>query len=81
MNSNTILPLATILNQDRLMESNFIDWKRALDIVLTALGYKYVLTKPPLDESGPEKKDHYAKWTKDDKMPRCYIQASMSSVL
>ena len=85
MNSNTFNPLATILNQNKLMGSNYVDWKRNLDIVLTASGYKYVLTKPPLDEpvsdAPQEEKDHYAKWAKDDEMARCYIQASMSSVL
>ena len=54
-------------------------------IVLTASRYKYVLTMPPLDEPGPDapqdEKDHYTKWTKNDEMTRCYIQASMSSVL
>ena len=39
----------------------------------------------PLDEPVPdapqEDKDYYAKWAKDDEMARCYIQASMSSVL
>lgn len=28
-----------------------------------------------------EDKDHHAKWAKDNEMARCYIQASMSSVL
>ena len=85
MNSNTFNPLATILNQNKLVGSNYVDWKRNLDIVLTASRYKYVLTMVPLDEPGPDapqdKKDHYAKWTKDDEMARCCIQASMSSVL
>ena len=85
MNSNTFNPLATILNQNKLVGSNYVDWKRNLDIVLTASGYKYVLTKTPLDEPLPEasqeEKDLYTKWVKDDEMARCYIQASMSSVL
>ena len=83
MTSHTFNPLATILNQNKLVGSNYVDWKWNLDIVLTASGYKYVLTMVPLDEPGPDapqdKKDHYAKWTKDDEMARCYIQVSMSS--
>ena len=39
-------PLVTILNQNKLTESNYVDWKRNLDIVLTAEAHKYVLTKP-----------------------------------
>ena len=85
MNSNTFNPLATILNQNKLVGSNYVDWKRNLDIVLTASGYKYVLTMSPLDEpvldAPQEEKDHYAKWTNDNEMAKCYIQASMSSVL
>ena len=39
-------PLVTILNQDKLTGSYYVDWKRNLDIVLTAEDHKYVLTKP-----------------------------------
>ena len=85
MNSFTFNPLVNILTQNKLVGSNYVGWKRNQDIVLTTSGYKYVLTKPPLDEPVPdapqEEKDHYAKWAKDDEMARCYIQASMSSVL
>ncbi|XXG72990.1 hypothetical protein AAC387_Pa07g1975 [Persea americana] len=67
------------------MESNFIDWKRTLDIVLTASGCRYVLTIPSLPEpelDAPQfEKDLYTKWTKDNVMARCFIQASMSSDL
>ena len=53
-------PLVAILNQNKLTGSNFIDWKRNLDIVLTAEEHKYVLTKPcpsfpSLDASFEEK--------------------------
>ena len=85
MNSNTFNPLATILNQNKLMESNFIDWKMTLDIVLTASGCRYVLTIPSFPElelDAPQfEKDLYTKWTKDNEMGRCFIHASMSSVL
>ena len=39
-------PLVAILNQNKLTGSNYIDWKRNLDIVLTAKEHKYVLTQP-----------------------------------
>ncbi|WP_220451095.1 retrotransposon gag domain-containing protein, partial [Streptomyces plicatus] len=75
----------TILNQNKLMESNFIDWKRTLDIVLTASGCRHVITIPSPLEPEPDVlqyvKDAYTKWTKDNEMARCFIQASMSSVL
>ena len=35
LNSNTFNPLATILNQNKLVGSNYVDWKRNLDIVLS----------------------------------------------
>ena len=38
--------IVTILNQNKLTGSNYVDWKRNLDIVLTAEGHKYVLTQP-----------------------------------
>ena len=39
-------PLVTILNQNKLTGSNYVDWKRNLDIILTAEEHKYVLTQP-----------------------------------
>ena len=39
-------PLVVILNQNKLTRSNYVDWKRNLDIVLTAEKHKYVLTQP-----------------------------------
>ena len=39
-------PLVTILNQNKLTRFNYVDWKRNLDIVLTAAEHKYVLTQP-----------------------------------
>ena len=42
--SSAFSPLATILTQNKLTKNNFIDWKRNLDIVLTAEDHAYVLT-------------------------------------
>ena len=39
-------PLVTILNQNKLIGCNYVDWKRNLHIVLIAGEHKYVLTQP-----------------------------------
>ena len=36
-------PFVTILNQNKLTGSNYVDWKRNLNIVLTAKEHKYVV--------------------------------------
>ena len=46
LNMASFSPLVTILNQNKLTGSNYVDWKRNLDIVLTAKEHKYVLTQP-----------------------------------
>ena len=46
LNMASFSPLVTILNQNKLTGSNYVNWKRNLDIVLTAKEHKYVLTKP-----------------------------------
>ena len=38
--------LVAILNQKKLAGSNYVDWKRNLDIVLTAEEHKYVFSQP-----------------------------------
>ena len=53
-------PLVTILNQSKLTGSNYVDWKRNLDIVLAAEEHKYVLNQacpnfPSLDAPLEEK--------------------------
>ena len=48
--SSAFSPLATILTQNKLTRSNFIDWKRNLDIVLTVEDYAYIITTPCLEE-------------------------------
>ena len=39
-------PLVAILNKNKLIGSNYVDWKRNLDIVLTAEEHKYMLSQP-----------------------------------
>ena len=81
----TFNPLFIILQQNRLTGPNYIDWKRNLDIVLTAESYKFVLTEhcpdAPTGESTQEEIEYHRKWVKADEMARCYILASMSNVL
>ncbi|CAA0843144.1 Unknown protein, partial [Striga hermonthica] len=78
-------PLSVILKENQLTGPNYIDWKRNLDIVLTAESYKYVLTEAcpdvPADNAPDEEKQEYARWKKADEMAKCYILASMSNVL
>ncbi|KAL6339057.1 hypothetical protein AAG906_024208 [Vitis piasezkii] len=38
-------PLANILTQNKLEGPNYVDWKRNLDILLTAEEYKFVLNE------------------------------------
>ena len=60
LNMALFSPLVTIFNQNKLIGSNYVDWKRDLDIVLTAEEHKYVLTKPcpsfPSLDAPPEEK-------------------------
>ena len=59
-------PLVAILNQNKLIGSNYVNWKRNLDIVLTAEEHKYVLTQPcpsfPSLYALLEKKQRYDRW-------------------
>ena len=48
--SSAFSPLTIILTQYKLIGSNFIDWKRNLDIILTAEDHTYVLTTPYPEE-------------------------------
>ncbi|XP_019241801.1 PREDICTED: uncharacterized protein LOC109221816 [Nicotiana attenuata] len=77
-------PLTSILNQNKLEGPNYVDWKRNLDIVLTAEGYKFVITEEfpeKLENATDDKVKAYDKWVKADEMARCYILASMANVL
>ena len=78
-------PLVTILNQNKLTKSKYVDWKRNLDIVLTAKEHKYVLTQPcpsfPSLDVPLEEKQRYDRWQKSNEMAKCYILAYISNVL
>ena len=72
-------------SENKLDGRNYIDWKRNLDIVLTAEDYKFVLTDlcPPKPHEGATEQEAkpYEKWVKADEMSRCYILASMSNIM
>ncbi|XP_051138781.1 uncharacterized protein LOC127256688 [Andrographis paniculata] len=78
-------PLMTVLNQNKLVGPNYLDWKRNLDIVLAADDYKFVLSTPaPADlteESTEEEREAHRKWHRADQMSRCYILASITNML
>ncbi|KAL3627071.1 hypothetical protein CASFOL_028434 [Castilleja foliolosa] len=74
-------PLASILDQNKLTGSNYLDWIRSLKLVLTLDDMVYVLTEPPMAELPPTATDAdralLAKWKKDNVTARCYMIASM----
>ena len=78
-------PLVVIPKENKLDVTNYIDWKRNLDIVLTVEDYKFVLTDlcPPKPYEGATEQEPkpYKKWVKADEMSWCYILASMSNML
>ena len=81
----SFIPLAIILYQNKLIGPNYVDWKKNLDIVLTAEEYKYILTKErpniPATNAPRLKIERYEKLVKDDDMACCYILTLMSSIL
>ena len=78
-------PLVAILNQNKLIGSNHVDWKRNLDIVLIAEEHKYGLTQPcpnfPSLDTPLKEKQRCDRWQKSNEMAKCYILASISNVL
>ena len=78
-------PLSTILKDNKLTGTNYVDWKRNLNLVLTVEDCAFVLTEvcppPPDSISTLEDDADYHKWQKADKLAKCYILASMSNVL
>ena len=78
-------PLSTILKDNKLTGTNYIDWRGNLNLVLPTEDCAYVLTEvcpsPPDSISTPKDDTDYHKWQKADKLAKCYILASMSNVL
>ena len=81
----SLSPLVTILNQNKLTGSNYVDWKRNLDIVLASEEHKFVLNQPcpnfPALDAPFEEKQRYDRWHKSNEMAKCYILVSISNVL
>ena len=42
----SFIPLVAILNQNKLTGSNYVNWKRNLEIFLIVEEHKYVLSRP-----------------------------------
>ena len=78
-------PLVAILNQNKLTGSNYVNWKRNLDVVLTAKEHKYVLSQPcpnfPSLDAPIEEKQRYDHWQKSNELAKCCILASILNVL
>src|SRR5579862_6779626 len=84
MGKDSFSPLMSILRENKLTGPNYVDWKRNLDIVLTAEEYKYVLIEncPDIDANSTEDQlEAERKWKKANSMAKCYMLASMSNVL
>ena len=85
MGGSSFNPLSVILKENKFTGPNYIDWKRNLNLILTAKGYKFVLTylfpAAPNSNSSKEEVEAYQTWCKANDMDRYYILASISNVL
>ncbi|XP_022875756.1 uncharacterized protein LOC111394229 [Olea europaea var. sylvestris] len=77
--------LSIILNKNQLVGKNYIDWKKNLNIVLTAEKHKFLLIEDcleiPKDDSMRSQKATYEKWYHSDEITHCYILVTMLNVL
>ena len=88
MEGSSFNPLSVILKENKLTGSNYIDWKRNLNLALTAEEYKFVLTDvcpPPPDsdssneEVRPNSNDEkWMRWQGVLYWPPCLIYCSTS---
>ena len=78
-------PLATILNHNKLNGENYVDWKRNLDIVLTAENLKGVIYGPipdaPYEGASDQEVEAHNAWKHSNELAKCYILASMENML
>ena len=78
-------PLVTIFNQNKLTRSNYVDWKRNLDIILITKEHKFVLNQPCLNfpslNAPSEEEKRYDRWQQSNEMFKCYVLAFISNVL
>ncbi|KAL5579890.1 hypothetical protein UlMin_012332 [Ulmus minor] len=77
--------LSSILNQNKLTEDNFVDWKKNLLIVLSFEKHKYVLEKecPPVPKENAPTAESMAfdNWVNSNEIACCYMMARMNSIL
>ena len=76
-------PQARELQDNILHGSNFLEWKKLVDIVLRSEGCEYVLHASYLDDGSllSETFGAKAKWQEDNIKAKCYMLASMSGYL
>ncbi|KAL6538884.1 hypothetical protein OROMI_025210 [Orobanche minor] len=79
-------PLTVILKENNLDGTNFADWKRDLNIILTAEEHGFVLIEEcPLEadaDSTPNEVKEFRTWKKSDEMARyCNIRNFLFSVI
>ncbi|KAL5543295.1 hypothetical protein UlMin_011005 [Ulmus minor] len=77
--------LSSILNQNKLTEHNFADWKKNLLLVLLFEKHKYVIEKDcplvPKENASSEESIAFDNWVNLNEIARCYMMASMNCVL
>jgi hypothetical protein len=75
-NMSSFSQFSTILNQNKLIGLNYVNWKRNMDIVLTAEGHKYMLAEACPDvlaeDASEDDKQRFNRWRKSDEMAKCY---------
>lgn len=76
-------PIVSILDDNKLIGPNFVDWMRNLKLVLQYERATSVLDgKPPMpaDPSNPTNMEHelLVQWEADDNTTRCYMLAFMN---
>ena len=79
------LSLRSILDNNKLIDSNFVDWMRNLCIVLVQEKIFYILDTPSLDsirkDATEEERSTYKMWQNDSTTVKCIMLASMSNDL
>ena len=81
----TNLNLRSIMETNKLTESNFLDWYRNLRIVLKSEKLLYVLEAeippPPAEDAPAEEHEVHRKHKEDSDAAQCIMLASMNSEL
>ena len=84
-NNNSTMSLRSVLEKDKLIGTNFLEWFRNLRIVLKQERKLYVLDEPlpeePADNAPRAEKNGYEKHHNDSIDVACLMLATMSSEL